>query len=259
MKKSLLFVAAMFAAVSVNAQKWMSVTEGSEEGAVVAAGATETAVGEFTGLTVKLAGATDWTVKNLPSTTWTGADGTEWNNAYVQGGTNGVGSINEDGSIKTAPSLIKDGSISSHIQLTATTAGTAYVAAKFGKNKGIWCAKVADAELEDLDYADVSAYLYTYQGLYIKDDATYGGLVAAEADQYATLPVAVEPGFTYFFFVSGSKIMLCGINFVAGASGIETVKAAKNVEGVAYNLAGQKVSNSFKGIVIKNGVKMIQK
>lgn len=259
MKKSLLIVATMFVAVCANAQQWMAVAEGTAKDTEVAAGGEETAMGEFSGLTLKVCGATAWAVKGEASSTWTGADGSTWNNGYIQGGTNGVGSINEDGSIKTAPGLLKDGSISSHIQLKATTAGTAYVAAKFGKNKGIWCAKVADAELEDLDYADVSAYLYTYQGLYIKDDATYGGLVAAEADQYAALPVAVEPGFTYFFFVSGSKIMLCGINFVSGGTGIETVKAAKNVEGVAYNLAGQKVNNSFKGIVIKNGVKMIQK
>ena len=39
---------------------------------------------------------------------------------------------------------------------------------------------------------------------------------------------------------------------------IETVKQAVN-EGVIYNLAGQKVDANFKGVVIKNGKKMIQK
>lgn len=83
----------------------------------------------------------------------------------------------------------------------------------------------------------------------------------------------------YFAHACGSKISWCGVYFSAteatsvkvvkedltefellGATGIETVKAAKNnVEGVAYNLAGQKVSNSFKGIVIKNGVKFLNK
>ena len=43
-------------------------------------------------------------------------------------------------------------------------------------------------------------------------------------------------------------------------TGIETVKTATAaVDGVAYNLAGQKVDESFKGIIIKNGKKMIQK
>ena len=43
-------------------------------------------------------------------------------------------------------------------------------------------------------------------------------------------------------------------------TGIETVKdAVKANEGVIYNLAGQKVSSSFKGIVIMNGKKVVLK
>ena len=42
------------------------------------------------------------------------------------------------------------------------------------------------------------------------------------------------------------------------ATGINTVKTAAN-DAVIYNLAGQKVSNDFKGLVIKDGKKMIQK
>ena len=43
-------------------------------------------------------------------------------------------------------------------------------------------------------------------------------------------------------------------------SGIETVKAAVKVQnGAIYNLAGQKVSNSFKGVVIKDGKKFMIK
>ena len=43
-----------------------------------------------------------------------------------------------------------------------------------------------------------------------------------------------------------------------GATAIENVKI-QTADGVMYNLAGQKVSSDFKGIVIKNGVKMLQK
>jgi hypothetical protein len=45
---------------------------------------------------------------------------------------------------------------------------------------------------------------------------------------------------------------------VSGSTGINVVKAAANNTAI-YNLAGQKVANGFKGIVIKNGRKMIQK
>ena len=40
---------------------------------------------------------------------------------------------------------------------------------------------------------------------------------------------------------------------------IATVKAVKTIGDAIYNLAGQKVGKDYKGLVIKNGVKMIQK
>jgi hypothetical protein len=44
-----------------------------------------------------------------------------------------------------------------------------------------------------------------------------------------------------------------------GPDAIQTVKAAQATDGAVYNLAGQKVGNDFKGIVIKDGKKMLQK
>ena len=43
------------------------------------------------------------------------------------------------------------------------------------------------------------------------------------------------------------------------ATAINNVKTAKKADGAIYNLAGQKVSASYKGIVIKDGKKYIQK
>ena len=48
------------------------------------------------------------------------------------------------------------------------------------------------------------------------------------------------------------------ITYVSTPTGISTAKAEQN-EGVAYNVAGQMVTESYKGLVIKNGKKMIQK
>jgi len=249
MKKSLLVVAAMFAAVCANAQgSWTNtVADGLEKDAVAFAAGT-VLTEQVPGMTIKLAGATDWAVKGLDPETFTGADGITYSKNYIQGGTNG-----------TSTGLMHSSGESSHIQFTVEKAGTVYVAAKFGNNKPIWAAKVATAEVEELDISDMSAYLYTYEGKYIKDDGTYGGDEAATEAQYAALPLAVEPGYTYFFWVSGSKLMLSGINFTTGASGISTVKAAAEAEGTIYNIAGQKVAADYKGLVIKNGKKFIQK
>lgn len=44
-----------------------------------------------------------------------------------------------------------------------------------------------------------------------------------------------------------------------GETGVKAIKTIQNSNAAIYNLAGQKVSNDFKGIVIQNGRKMIQK
>ena len=43
------------------------------------------------------------------------------------------------------------------------------------------------------------------------------------------------------------------------ASGISNLKSVDNTDAPIYNLAGQKVSNDYKGLVIKNGKKSIKK
>lgn len=49
------------------------------------------------------------------------------------------------------------------------------------------------------------------------------------------------------------------IEFKETPTGISTAKVAETQNGVIYNVAGQKVSSSYKGLVIVNGKKMIQK
>ncbi len=44
-----------------------------------------------------------------------------------------------------------------------------------------------------------------------------------------------------------------------GTSGINTIKANTDVNAPVYNLAGQQVEKSYKGLVIKNGKKVINK
>ena len=44
-----------------------------------------------------------------------------------------------------------------------------------------------------------------------------------------------------------------------GATGVSEVKQVKVGNGFVYNLDGQRVDDSYKGIVIKNGQKFIQK
>ena len=87
----------------------------------------------------------------------------------------------------------------------------------------------------------------------------------------------VAEGCKYFAHATGSKISWSGILFsdaeaksvkvegdgisktlVGGSTGINSVKAAA-IDGAIYNLAGQKVNASYKGVVIQNGKKFLQK
>ena len=40
---------------------------------------------------------------------------------------------------------------------------------------------------------------------------------------------------------------------------VSTTKTVKNVETPAYNLAGQRVNKDFKGLVVKDGAKFLNK
>lgn len=58
---------------------------------------------------------------------------------------------------------------------------------------------------------------------------------------------------------AGADIALHAIKFVAGTStGISSIEAASAKDGKTYNMAGQLVSGSFKGLVIKNGKKFVK-
>ncbi|MBO4660694.1 MAG: hypothetical protein J5610_04475 [Prevotella sp.] len=78
---------------------------------------------------------------------------------------------------------------------------------------------------------------------------------------YGTVTFPVKAGKTYYVFVCGSKLGFGGFTFPAPTSGISPVVAAflDNANAPIYNLAGQQVTKAYKGVVIQNGVKRIQK
>ena len=58
------------------------------------------------------------------------------------------------------------------------------------------------------------------------------------------------------FPVNGINIY--AIEFTAGATGISQLTKT-TAQGATYNLAGQRVDNNFKGVVIRDGKKIVQK
>lgn len=79
--------------------------------------------------------------------------------------------------------------------------------------------------------------------------------------------IDVDPSEEYYFFGNNWQLGFQGFNFYKGKSikdytpaGIETIETkAENPNAPIYNLAGQQVTKSYKGVVIQNGKKFFQK
>ena len=91
-----------------------------------------------------------------------------------------------------------------------------------------------------------------------------GGKDVTSQDDEGNSTTTFDAKDTYYTFqkYSGTgNILISSIEFTpVNATGISTINAAEKVSnGAIYNLAGQKVGKDFKGLVIKDGKKMIQK
>ncbi|MCW4125021.1 hypothetical protein [Segatella copri] len=155
------------------------------------------------------------------------------------------------------------------------TAETAYTIAKAkelidagkGLSESVYVKGTVSQASEKLDAT------YGSLSYYISDDGTtgnelqvYGGLSFdgkkfTSVDDIKVGDVVVvygklkKYGTTYEFDKNNILISLNGTT--TGITNITTDEAAKNAP--VYNLAGQKVTKAYKGVVIKNGKKMIQK
>lgn len=74
-----------------------------------------------------------------------------------------------------------------------------------------------------------------------------------------SITFAVKANTTYMLMNPKSQLGIYGFTFTPSTSaGIGKVKVENNVNAPIYNLAGQRVSKSYKGVVIQNGKKHIQ-
>lgn len=108
----------------------------------------------------------------------------------------------------------------------------------------------------------VAVVLNADKAFHISEDGTdMAGYEGIKVDEkyYGTYTFDVKAGSTYKVWCDGSKLGFYGFEFKEGSSaGINTVKSTSE-NGVRYNLSGQKVAEGYKGVVIMNGRKMIQK
>ena len=70
--------------------------------------------------------------------------------------------------------------------------------------------------------------------------------------------VAETPAKEFKVYFSGQARVLFEV-YTGEAASINNVNVVKNANGTMFNLAGQKVANNYKGLVIKNGKKVVMK
>ena len=117
---------------------------------------------------------------------------------------------------------------------------------------------------------------YTLTPATTEGDATFvtalqTGATTANGTQYGFTSKSVTPAFAQvvsgqdipakkgYIVLSGASAAKYSICFDDEATGIHTIEAASAANAAMYNLAGQRVDKSYKGIVIVNGKKYLNK
>ena len=78
-------------------------------------------------------------------------------------------------------------------------------------------------------------------------------------DAWDGIVYELEANKTYQFKARGTKWRLAGFRYIPSTTGITAPKSVKAAAATTYNLTGQKVDASYKGVVIKNGSKVVIK
>ena len=137
------------------------------------------------------------------------------------------------------------------LKLTIPTAGTLKVYVRTGSNSKT----DRNVVLTQNEVALYDAIVEEGQAVKVK------GLDQSDPDKetnvYPVISVTVEAGEVIVTYPVGSMNFYC-FELSGTSTGINTVKAASENR-VRYNLAGQKVAEGYKGVVIENGRKVVIK
>ncbi len=79
------------------------------------------------------------------------------------------------------------------------------------------------------------------------------------AVRYMIVTIQAKKGVIYQYFSDTTQLAIRGFEFTAGAAGINDIKTDVDKNAPSYNLAGQRVDDNYRGVVIKNGKKVIKK
>lgn len=232
MKKFFTLIAAVAMAASMNAQGTYAVQVGDN----VKAGDKITSVENITLTYMENAGVAF--ADGKATTNWADADFT----AYVCGKNSGkLHSDAEPTGCAYKFETVKAGSLTVGVQLNA--------------NKGF--------HILDAAFAEVTPVSYNLPSAKDGDSQTFAqnekGENIVSAKSNGVVKINVAEGGTYYILAAGTKLGFYGFKYEVGTStGISSIEATSAQNGKTYNLAGQQVSGSYKGLVIMNGKKYVK-
>ena len=232
MKKFFTLIAAVAMAASMNAQGTYAVQVGDN----VKAGDKITSVENITLTYMENAGTAYATAK--ATSKWGDADFV----AFVSGKNNGK--------------LVSDAEPTGCVYKFETAkAGFLTVGVQLNANKGF--------HILDAAFAEVTPVSYNLPSAKDGDSQTFAqnekGENIVSAKSNGVVKINVAEGGTYYILAAGTKLGFYGFKYEVGTStGISSIEATSAQNGKTYNLAGQQVSDSYKGLVIKNGKKYVK-
>lgn len=232
MKKFFTLIAAVAMAASMNAQGTYAVQVGDN----VKAGDKITSVENITLTYMENAG----TAFNAGKSTVNWAD--EDFKAYVYGKNSG----------KLVSGAEPTGCV---YKLETAKAGSVTVGVQLNGDKGF--------HILDAAFAEVTPVSYNLPSAKDGDSQTFAqnekGENIVSSKSNGVVKINVAEGGTYYILAAGTKLGFYGFKYEVGTStGISSIEATSAQNGKTYNLAGQQVSDSYKGLVIKNGKKYVK-
>ena len=116
---------------------------------------------------------------------------------------------------------------------------------------------IVGIKVKGISNSDGNTQAVTAEGMKFTTDANLLPARDAATEPGVVELVATEGAKEFKVYFSGQARVLFEV-YTGTISGITDVKAAAQQNGVIYNLAGQKVSEAYKGVVIMNGKKVLK-
>lgn len=229
MKKIITLISVALCAISINAQGNYILADADAVG---------TDVTSVNGITLSYSAEGTWTNAakraNNADTDFT---------AYTSG--NGVSGSFVAGSVPTG----------CFYKFTPTSDGTLLVGICLNTGKPLYIVKGSD--FSALALSELTANLPDSKTL---APQTLGADYTIPVKSYGTVSFAVSANETYYVLCTGSKLGFYGFKYTtASPANINGVELSEKTDSPIYNVVGQQVNKSYKGLIIKDGKKYSNK